>query len=684
MSQLHRNQPPKTNSPLSARLVVAVIYFFMLAVYLVAAFAPAARVWGFDWWGYYPILVQVALVFIGVTTGIGVMKWSGGISSEEEESPKLGEWLSVVIGAVMVAGFVMLPSATHITGDGYQVLGMLSHDVKSAKIWDMGADIVNRAFYAVVSGEPQQRALTAFRVESAVAGVVFLVGLVVISKRLFSDNIRRLLFVTGVATGGYMLLFFGYVENYSFLITSLLLFCLAGLLVANDRLSVWWLLLFLVPAISLHIFAVAILPGFLYLAVCKARWSGQLWKRYRKQGLLYSAALVVVGCVAYYLLRRYSLFFTFAFLPLVPDRFTVDNDWLLSPKHIVDLINLLLLLSPSLPLFLGGLLLWRNTLGAMNVEKTFLAVVTVCTVATVFLFNPGIGMPRNWDLFAIAGPSLVIATYRFFLRHDHNRRMAAFLAGLGIALSVLSLGPRVVAHATPELGIAHFRNYLELDPVRTRVARRFLVDYYKSIGDSTMTKMERDRSMTEYPEINFGRKGQKLMAQGRFQEAEAYLRRALEINPIYYDAYCNLGICELQIGSCDSARALMEIANGINPLNVQTIQGLGAVALKSNDYVSAEKHFREALRLDSTYVRPMAGMISVLIHTKRYGESEGLLNRLASDTTLPMEYFRQVGDSLSANGASSEAMLAYRIAVSKGMDSSYTTKMGESVSHSKQ
>jgi tetratricopeptide (TPR) repeat protein len=653
-----------------SRQVAALTYFTAIAAFLTAPFVSDWRVWGFNWWAYYPVWVLAGLAVLGVGAGIGVLRWSQRTSDTETAFSQV-TLTSVAICLIVLAGFILLPSATHFTGDGYQLLAQLGSGSASMKTWDVGADAVNRAFYGLLSGEPRNRALSAFRIESVVAGCLVLLGLLVLLPRLFKDALRRLLFLVGFLTGGYMLLFFGYVENYAFLITLEILYCLGGILVANKQASPWWLLVVLAPAVVLHVFSVAMIPSLAYLFLHETRLAQLIWGSVKRRLPFFTLLAVVVGLVAYFLLRRSSLFFTFALLPPVPDRFTVEGDWLMSPKHIVDLVNLMILLSPSLLLLPAGLLLGSAKSHSSSKETPFLVILCLCTLATVYVFNPGIGMPRNWDLFAIAGPPLVAATYRYFLRPEFPRRMAVLLSGFAIALSVLLLGPRVVAHATPQLGIDHFRDYLALDAVRNRNARRLLVDYYKGIGDSAQAEIERSKAEADFPEIILGKKARAYMAQGKYREAMSYLHRAIDINPLYYDAYGNLGLCHLQTGRADSARALLEIADGINPLNAPTISNLGTVFLRMSDYGRAEKQFMEALRIDSTYSRAMAGLSSVYTSTGRYSAVIPWLEKLAADTSYPAEYFRQAGNALLEENAFVEAAKAYRIALTKGLDSTY-------------
>jgi Flp pilus assembly protein TadD len=90
-----------------------------------------------------------------------------------------------------------------------------------------------------------------------------------------------------------------------------------------------------------------------------------------------------------------------------------------------------------------------------------------------------------------------------------------------------------------------------------------------------------------------------LYAQGRDAEAERYLRTALRVNTNHAQAHYGIGLLSRKGNRLDEARAAFERALELAPGDARAHGNLGYVCLALGDFASAEKHFREALRVNS-------------------------------------------------------------------------------------
>lgn len=659
---------------------IQIVYFVIILVFALAALAPELRLWGCASWAFLPKLLAGLLFVVGLIAGMLAARLpfvSGRqavpVSRPEDER----RFVLVSLGAAVVLTllFWSLAARTHFLGDGYQLLARLSGGAMMTKSWDTGASLLMNGVYAIIGGAPSERALRAYQIVAIASGLLFVVTAALASRRLFEDNGRRLAFFFGLGSSGYMLMFFGYVENYATFIVAVLLFCLVGLLALQDRMSRWWSLVPLAAACALHIFGVLLLPGVLYLLLHDSAL-GTAWRNWRPR---YRAALAVglvilAGAIYYFLYTTYR-FFTFALLPLVPDRFTVEGDYLVSLKHLVDVINLLLLLLPGLPLF--ALVLLRRSARTWwgRPEARFLLITFLGALAAVYVFNPGIGMPRNWDLFAIAGVPLAVLCYYGTLAGTATGREASLVAVLAVLLGVLSLGPRVAAQRVPAIGIATFKNYLSLDKIRNRNAHSLLISYYRETGDSARAEAEQAAAEASFPESQLNKRARVLIAQQQYRDAAQLLQRAIAINPLYTDGYANLGVCLLETGQSDSALQLFELADGINPYNVSTINNIGTAWLRRKDYPRAQALFERSLAIDSTSAASLAGMASVMVGLNDFAASMRYVDRLAGHGDMPATYFQQAGTAFAERGAYPQAARAFGYALAKGMDSTAFREM---------
>lgn len=653
---------------------VPAVYFLVVLLFGLAALAPELRLWGCGSWAFLPRWAAGLLLVAGLIAGVAALRLPviSRIASRVEPLPSNEHSYSLIASAaalLLTALFWWFSSTTHFLGDGYQLLSRLTGGTMMIKSWDTGASVLMSSLYGVLAGLPQERALQAYQLVSILSGLLFVVVAALSARGLFQDTERRVLFSLGLCGGGYTLMFFGYVENYALFIVAVLTFCLLGLLALRGRISRWWTVLPVVVASGLHIFGLLLAPGLIYLLTHDTPLGVGLETLRPRQKVTLGVALLVIAAVAYYFLHARFRFFTFALLPLLPDRFTVEGDYLVSFKHLVDVGNLLLLLLPGLPLLAIVLLGKSSRAYWQEAEPRFLLVTFVSSLAAVYVFNPGIGMPRNWDLFAVAGVPLAVLGYYGVLHGAVRSREAILAVLLAIVLGGLSLGPRVAAQRIPEIGIATFKNYLSLDKIRNRNARSLLITYYRESGDFTRAEAEQAAAEADFPESQLNKRARGLIAQQQYREAAQLLQKAIAINPLFSDGYANLGICMLETGRGDSALQLFDLADGINPYNVSTINNIGTAWLRRKEYAKALTLFERSLLIDSTSTSSLVGMASVMVGLNDFEASIRYVDRLAGHDDIPAAYFQQAGNAFAERDAYSQAARAFAHALAKGMDS---------------
>ncbi|MFH1373451.1 MAG: tetratricopeptide repeat protein [bacterium] len=654
---------------------IPAVCLVVLALFLLASYFPHWRLWGVNWWAYYPDVIRYGLLVVGLIGAVGFHLASRKSASFDSLSRIRFTILAGIASVVLVACFIVFRTTTHFLGDGYQLLSRLAEGIPSVKIWDRGASLIHEGLFALLPGEAAARALLVFRLTSITAGVGWLLGSVILTRRLFDDNGDRCLFFLGLATGGYMLLFFGYVENYALLMTMTMLYTLSGLAVTRSGASPWWTLPLLVGAVFLHLLALVLLPSFLYLVLRRTALGRAVAHLSLKSRVLTITVTALAALVLYYYLYTSYLFFTFALLPLVPDQFTVEGDWLFSLKHFIDLGNLVMLLIPGLPVLAVSLLVlpsggrWRRS------EYRFLGIAVLGTLIGVAVFNPGIGMPRNWDLFSIVGVPLTILAYFTVLDQRHRLSFVRPAVAMAILLGILSLAPRVASQTMPRYAIAHFKNYLQLDRIRNRNAWQLLTDYYQQIGDTTAAARVTSDKQALFPEIALNDRARELFSRGQHVQAMALADQALQHNPLLYDGYYNLGSCCLRLGMTDSALVLFQIANGLNPYHAPTLAMMGTVHSTKSEYHKAEKNFLQAWQCDNTDKNALIGLVWVYEQLQDYDRSLQFLTRLYRFRQVPHHIFRETGDSYVVAGAFQQAARAYIYAVDRGLDPAYVDSM---------
>lgn len=649
-------------------------YYVVVFLFMIGLTVPEGRVWGFNWWAYQHALVKILFIALALSIGPLMLRWSRYVTRTNLDTVwnisggKAYFVFSIIIFVLWTTLFITFPATTHFLGDGYQLLSRLADQVQPVKFWDVGASLVNTTIFGLVVGAPEARALTTYQIIAVISGIIMIITVSLAASILFSDILRRCIFLLGIISGGYTLLFFGYVENYALFTVMILIFTILGLLASLKKIHRWWAIIPVVVASALHIFGLTLIPALFFLLFHDKISFSRYNKMTRKGKSLVFIVGILIVLFIYEYMRQRCFFFKFALLPLIPDQFTIENDYLFSLKHVIDIFNLIILLVPGFFTFLAFLVFEKENGFFKTFPGRFLFILTLSTFVTVYVFNPGIGMPRNWDLFSLLGVPMAVMIYYYFLSASIKMRSACLISSLAIALSLFSLIPRVISQRVPSIAIAHFNNYVHLDKIRNRNARSLLVDYYEGIGDTDAASREKVRSKTTFPESSYTNRGKKALNRGNINQAEKYFNKALEINPIFVDAYANLATCLINRNQLDSALQLLKIADGLNPYNASTITNIGTVYLRQERNDEARRIFIEALRIDSTSINAMAGLASVYVKARDAEQLSFYLTKLNNVPEMSGEYFLQATKACIEADMSEQAKEAFMFAIRHGAD----------------
>jgi len=639
------------------------VYHLVLGTMWASAFVPEARLWGINWYRYFgwPGLA-VLLPWV-------IDRWSQ--RAEQSQTSETGNRKYLVTALVTVIlfglGFVLLAGRTHFLGDGYQVLGKVQAGAEVIKPWDNAVWTVQKVLYLLLGGAGDTDAQLALRILSIGSGILMLAALFTAARKLFDDNLARMFFVLSLATGGYMLLFFGYVENYPLFILLVTLFGLSGLLVCRAGWPRWAVLLPLSVAVVLHPFGVVLVPPALYLFFresCPGRlltgWPVSL-KLAGLSGMLLAALCVLV----YY--WQHSYFFRFSLVPPMADQFTVEGYTLFSANHILDYANLLIMLCPGLPLAL--VILTRLPVRSIlrRPEYRFLGLFAVATLAIVFVFNPRLGMPRDWDLFAFAGiPMMMLSSLVVLDRWgDNETRTGGWLI---IVLGLLVLGPRAVSQAVPEVSIAVFDHFADLDVIKSRNGR-FLLQEYLERHDRVSEHARRARiNAVVLPHERLAEEARQLGDQGYLTEAMAKLKQAIVRDPTYYYAWSNLGVIYRWLEQYDSSLICLHIADGLNPYSYSINMKLAGAYLGAGDDTQAEAHWWQAARLKPEDLECRLYLLRLYRQQSRWVELDVLLREVVTRDSLSLEILEPVARRQLEVGDTAAGAASCRQAMKLGLD----------------
>jgi len=404
---------------------------------------------------------------------------------------------------------------------------------------------------------------------SVIAGAFFVWMLVRFARQRLAAQARAP-FLLLMFSGGGVLLFFGYVENYTWASLTMTACLLAGLSDAfPPRRFPWRTIVALVVAASFHLMSFLLLPAVAYLLYSLHITGRETDQRSRfpmsRTGVFLIATGVAV-LAGYLYVKGWKGWMSI--IPLL-SHWSRDGYAAFSLRHALDLVNLLALAAlPALVILLFS----RGRREKMAYERTqigFLQLAAFCGLLFAALFNPNLGMARDWDLLAAAlWPVLVWGAWTT-ARQDFGEHRAEFLAGVA-GFVVLIAVPFILVSTIPAPSLARYETLLHMDRSRSAYGWENLAIYYESVGD-VENRIRAWRTAAEVSDnpryklnLSIG-----LRMIGRLEEAEIYCVQAASKQPKFAYQLAYLAEAYLRQNRADKARELLTIAAELDSSNAQ-------------------------------------------------------------------------------------------------------------------
>lgn len=637
------------------------MYAITLGILGVGLFRTGGRTWGADAWAWVSPVTGAVLLAAGILAGVLAFR-GPRLPGSARWLPALG-WAAV---AALAGAFWVWRTQAHFLGDGYQNLAVLAVDPVRVKATARGTlqllILLRDAF-----GGGEQGALAAYRALAVGSGVAWIGIVLVAARREFPAGFERASFAAVLLLSGPVILFFGYVENYAPFVTVVTAYTLLGVRVAQTGRGRWAAPALVGAAIYLHVLGFALLPSLAWILLsgtALGRFFARLPARRRWAGL---GGLALVAALFGVPAWRDSLTLQFALVPLPGSPYALEGYTLFSASHLLDLANLAFLLLPGGAVLIAAIAAAPRRRFLRGGPARFLAWLILSTSGAVFLLDPKLGMPRDWDVFAFAGIPWAVGLAWFWAHAVSERPALRPFGPLAAGLGLLVLVPRLLVLGDPHLAVHPFAAYLHLDQKKSRNSRLLLVNYYEENGRQDLADAEVDRWNQDYPERRFLVAGIEARNRGDIDESIRWNRLALAENPQYFDAYNNLADGLLLQSRPQEAEPLLRIALAINPGEVDVIANLGTALYMLGDPAGAKREWSRAraLRPDGYYVnRNLARMAQGEGDRDTY---EMLLGEAAVSPQAHADIVAEWGDILSGRGFDEQARQAYAEALRRGL-----------------
>jgi len=564
-----KKNKPKTNAPDSGISIIQILPFIITALLLlIGSLIPVYATWGFNIWGGHSpsftlplLLFSIILILSAAFKPIAIFykNITQKLISIIERIPNLLSFTIISIGMLCI--FLLFRSQAMVYGDGYLILQYLSQDVTAditgKNLLQFSSIMINRLLISGLTGMFDITNDFALAIVNSIGGLVGFWGLYCIAGKLAEDKATKYLIFFSALTSGATLLFFGYIENYTWLLSLSLWTFYFALGYMHDNNGILPMLLSCLLTILWHAIA-AYLIIIVILAV--------LLKKSKQENKLFNIPnnylMLIAGAVLFiFILIIQASNLLQIFVPIWP--IAGNNYWFLSPGHIIDMINLLLMIAPLGIIFIiTSLFDKRSKIETKEKTATLLSWFAFLTFMIVFWVDPELGAPRDWDLLAIAGfPVSLWGAYRFTkLSISTNKNL--FLIVPVIIVMLLHLSPHIYEKHDSNLAVKRLDNLLWNSP-------HYQTDYDKGFRC-----------------LSWGMTLGKLLNE--YEISKKYFYRSLEADPTYASAYFNLGQTYNFQHKTDSSEYFFEQAARLEPDNK-------IYMLKLADAKQKQKKFDEAL-----------------------------------------------------------------------------------------
>jgi len=418
---------------------------------------------------------------------------------------------------------------------------------------------------------------------------------------------------------GFVQLFFGYVENYTWLALAITYYLLTAFAYLNGRASLLPALVACSAAVMLHLSAIALVPS---LTVLVAHGLADA----RRRTALYSD--LVTGTVLIVVLAMllsmagggYDMVGTlWTIVRLVVSGQGDSAGYLLSARHLSDFMNEIALIGPmGVALFVAAAAL--RGVGRVGIARAFVLALGVSWLAATWMAgDSNLGYARNWDLLAPAGLVFTVAGTFLMLEHVPRVAMRRRLLALAIAASLFHTVPWVALNASFDRSFERFQT-LQLGGGRTESTVGF---WYATHGD--------------------------------LEQAERWLVRALDANSSNSRAHYMLGQVWMMGGRYDRAVAAFSAARVQRPdLTVFRLGLIDALVMSDHDE-SALKEVEELLARDAAEPRNWAIRGVILLDLGRRDEARVSLAR-ARELAPKESAYRDIERQIDAPGMNAIAL----------------------------
>ena len=147
--------------------------------------------------------------------------------------------------------------------------------------------------------------------------------------------------------------------------------------------------------------------------------------------------------------------------------------------------------------------------------------------------------------------------------------------------------------------------------------------------------------------------------QGKLEEAEAYYRQVLRLEPNEADANNLLGVLLFQTNRAKEGLQFLASATKLKPREAMFFYNFAVAHRASGNADEAIQLFNKCLEIDSDHSDAASALVDLLLKRKKHAEAIGHLQKLVNADPLKPKWLRKLADALQAIKNHGEASKIY-------------------------
>ena len=575
-------------------------FISVIVLHLIGGFWHSYYSWGFSYWSVIPnnFTIVCLLGSLGSLVFVYTMRYKikANIfdSVQFKKKPKLITILVSLVSTILI-GFILFlfRSKAHVYGDGYLLIDnvlLLENMLAKTKNYMELLTIFTYYFLTVSVQE-----ISTFSTEvvigllNSIGGVVGFWGIYKIAGLLSRNLKEKLFFIVISLSSASIILFFGYIENYTWAFSIMLWSIYFSIKYIKNLCSIYPLLISTLIAFAFHMITLPMIATVVYILLIKVDSKNKVFEKLKR---LYVVIIIALGSLIIMLLAQFKELDVFVPLWDLPN----NNYSLFTFSHLSDILNLLLLIAPlGVVFFLVSLQHKKNIeLNSDSTEKV-LFMISLLTFLSTCVIDPQLGMLRDWDLFSFYGIPLTLWSGYRLTRLYSDKQFPPWIIIASTIIVFVHIVPNMYEKNNSQIAVEYLDKVLWEDP-------HYHVEYKDAFRGLSWAY-----TLT--------------MVVNREDLADKYYTKRASIKGKNVTALFNMGVMYYRKNQYDSARYFLQKGYQLTPEDPRFLAELSVIESRTKNYTLSEKYAREALALDSNFLPALSALAILCAEQNRTNES---------------------------------------------------------------